>query len=264
MLSWNDPNDRVAIVQMNAELRNAQLELLSAQCATDRLRLRFSTEDVARYAARDVLQKAIVAAGAMNHYYLAIEKQIPGVDAVAQARGARPDPPLIRETTARVCAYLRQQRDHYFPAGQPLPEHYKTTLQPFFSFDLLGGIRFVELDGVRIPAPPFYSELKGLGVTNLPEITHKPSLTFLDVVVFNEKLSERALFHGLVHAAQFRILGVERYTSLFVRGFLNTNSHATVPLEAHAFALELRFTRGPAEGFSVEEQVRLSVQEGRY
>lgn len=264
MLSWNDPNDRVAIVQMNAELRNAQLELLSAQCATDRIRLRFSTEDVARYAARDVLQKAIAAAGAMNHYYLAIEKQIPRVNAITEASCDPPDQPLILETTARVCDYLRQRRDHYFPAGQPLPGHYKTTLQPFFSFDLLDRIRVVELDGARIPAPPFYSELKGRGVTNLPEITHMPSLTFLDVIVFNEKVSERALFHGLVHAVQFEILGVERYTSLFVRGLLNTNSHATVPLEAHAFALDSRFARGVAEAFSVEEQVRLWVQEGRY
>ena len=30
---------------MNAELRHAELELLSAQCATDRLRLRYSAED---------------------------------------------------------------------------------------------------------------------------------------------------------------------------------------------------------------------------
>jgi len=32
------------------------------------------------------------------------------------------------------------------------------------------------------------------------------SLTFLDVVVFNEKVTERCLFHGLVHAVQFEVL----------------------------------------------------------
>ena len=35
MYLWNDPDDRVAIAQLNAELRHAQLDLLSAQCATD-------------------------------------------------------------------------------------------------------------------------------------------------------------------------------------------------------------------------------------
>jgi len=264
MFSWTDQKDRVAIVQMNAELRNAQLELLSAQRATDRLRLRFSTEDIARYAARDVLQKAIAAAGAMNHYYLSIEKQIPGADAVAEAACDPPDRQLILETTARMGDYLRHQRNLYFPAGKPLPGHHRAMLQPFFSSGLLDRARFVELNGARIPAPPFYSELKARGITKLPEITHMHSLTFLDVIVFNEKLSERALFHGLVHAVQFQILGVERYTSLFVRGFLNTNSHATVPLEAHAFALDSRFAQCPADAFSVEEQVRLWVKEGRY
>ncbi len=31
MFSWDKTGDRVAIVQMNAELRHAQLEILSAQ-----------------------------------------------------------------------------------------------------------------------------------------------------------------------------------------------------------------------------------------
>jgi hypothetical protein len=264
MLSWNDQKDRVAIAQMNAELRNAQLELLSAQCATDSLRLRFSLPDIARYASRDVLQKAIASAGAMNHYYVSVEKQIPGVDAVAETACKGPDRQLILETTARMGDYLRQQRNRYFPAGKPLPGRHKTTLRNFFSPGLLERARVVELDGARIPAPTFYSELKARGVAKLPEITHMHSLTFLDVVVFNEKISERGLFHGLVHAVQFQILGVDRYTTLFVRGFLNTNSHATVPLEAHAFALDSRFAQFPADAFSVEEQVRLWVEEGRY
>ena len=42
MFSWDNPEDRVAVVQMNAELRHARLELLSAECATHQLRLRFS------------------------------------------------------------------------------------------------------------------------------------------------------------------------------------------------------------------------------
>ena len=66
MYSWNDPDDRVAIVQMNADLRHAQLDLLSAQCATDRLRLRFSVENLARYGEKDVLRKTIGAAVALG------------------------------------------------------------------------------------------------------------------------------------------------------------------------------------------------------
>lgn len=70
MYSWNNPDDRVAIVQMNADLRHAQLDLLSAQCATDRLRLRFSVEDLARFGEKDVLRKTIGTAIALREYYL--------------------------------------------------------------------------------------------------------------------------------------------------------------------------------------------------
>jgi hypothetical protein len=76
MYSWNDPDDRVAIVQMNADLRHAQLDLLSAQCSTDRLRLRFSVEDLARYGEKDVLRKTIGAAVALSDYYLSIQSEM--------------------------------------------------------------------------------------------------------------------------------------------------------------------------------------------
>ena len=77
MYSWNDPDDRVAIVQMNADLRHAQLDLLSAQCATDRLRLRFSVEDLARFGEKDVLRKTIGTAVALSEYYLSIQNEMP-------------------------------------------------------------------------------------------------------------------------------------------------------------------------------------------
>jgi len=107
-------------------------------------------------------------------------------------------------------------------------------------------------------------EAQVLGIDNLPELTHMASLTFVDVIVFNDLIIERALFHGLVHAVQFQILGLERYTDLFVRAFLRTHAHFTVPLESHTFALESKFVLDPNRHFSVEEQVRLWLREGRY
>lgn len=57
--------DRVSILKLNAGLRHAQLELLSAQCATDRLRLCFSVQDVARHGHPDVLRKALQASAVL-------------------------------------------------------------------------------------------------------------------------------------------------------------------------------------------------------
>jgi len=75
MVSSDERGDRIAILQMNAELKEAQLELLSAQCAMDHLRLRYSMESVARHAERDVLQKAWASANALHEYYNGLHKR---------------------------------------------------------------------------------------------------------------------------------------------------------------------------------------------
>ena len=90
------------------------------------------------------------------------------------------------------------------------------------------------------------------------------SVTFLDVVVFNEVPTERSLFHALVHAVQFYVLGVERYTELFVEQFLRRRTHFTVPLEAQAFSLTSKFLRPSEEKFSVEDEVLRWLADGLY
>src|SRR5215831_16073992 len=257
MFSWEDADDRVAIVQMNAELRHAQLDLLAAQCATDRLRLRFSIENLARYGEKDVLRKTIHAAVALNEYYLSIQNEMP-------SEGADFSASQVVEALQRVTDYLWSQRQAHYPNGTPLSARQKETLQPFFSPALLDRIRTVELHGWRLTPPPFYQEARALGIENLPALTHMASLTFVDVIVFNDLIVERALFHGLVHAVQFQLLGLERYTDLFVRAFLRTRAHFSVPLETHAFSLESKFAVTPGKPFSVEEQVRLWIREGKY
>jgi len=262
MFSWENPDDRVAIVQMNSELRHAQLELLSAHCASHQLRLRFSADDLARFGQRDILRKSVQAASALSEYYSSIEKKIP------EAEASTP-PTQLTETQitlaiARVSAYLQEQRERYFYSASPLTQRQNTLMSPYFSAALLERIRIVELIGHRLPNPPFYAEAVEFGFFNLPQIAHMASVTFLDAIVFNEKITERSLFHALVHAAQFEVLGLERYTNLFVRSFVNTKFHFSVPLEAHAFSLESRFVGHPADRFSVEDQVRLWVKNGRY
>jgi hypothetical protein len=262
MYSWENADDRIAIVQMNSELQHAQLELLSAHCATHQLRLRFTSDDVARFGQRDILRKSIQAATALSEYYTSIERKIPSAETVSEP------PPVtekrIQQAVEQVASYLREQREHYFQVGTPLTNHQKALMWPHFSATLLDRVRIVELAGSRVPNPLFYQEYRALGFANLPEIAHMDSLTFLDVVVFNEKITERTLFHGLVHAVQFEVLGLARYTDLFVRSFVNTKLHFSVPLEAHAFSLESKFASTPASRFSVEEQVRLWVKQARY
>jgi hypothetical protein len=264
MYSWDNPDDRVSIAQMNSELQHAQLELLSAHCATHQLRLRFSADDLARFGQRDILRKSVQAASALSEYYTSIEKKIPAAEGASGPLPKLTEAQII-EAVARVSSYLREQRDHFLPSGVPLSNHQKALMWPYFSAALLDRVRIVELEGkTRVPNPPFYEEYKALGFVNLPEVTHMHSVTYLEVVVFNEHLSERTLFHGLVHAVQFDVLGLERYADLFVRSFVNTKLHFSVPLEAHAFALESKFAGSTANRFSVEDQVRLWAKQARY
>ena len=263
MFSWDDPDDRVAIVQMNAELHHAELELISAQCATHQLRLRFSMDDLARFGERAVLRKAMAAASDLNDYFSAIEKLIPR-EAAGSGGGTPLSEEQLSQAMVRVLAYLREQRDRHYAAGEPLSAQHRALMRPFFSPGILERVRIVELGGARLPNPSFYSDAKALGIVNLPQIPHMASLTFIDVVVFNERITERDLFHGLVHAVQFQVLGLDGYTRAFVDGFLRTRSHFSVPLEAHTFTLESKFVQNPGEGFSVEEHVRTWARERRY
>jgi len=264
MFSWDKTGDRVAIVQMNAELRHAQLEILSAQCATDRLRLRFSADDVARHAQRDVLRKALSSASALHHYYSGIARQGTDPDSIAASNAALWSEERVTEAIGKVAPYLHEQRENFRTNGRPLSENHRVTMTPFFAPALLDKVRIVALEGRRISNPPFYAEAMAEGLTSLPEFTHMASLTFEDVVVFHGDIAARTLFHALVHAVQFEILGLERYTELFVRGFLRTRSHISVPLEAHAFTLESKFAGDPTQFFSVEEKVWLWINQGRY
>ena len=263
MCFTENQEDRISIVQMNSELRHAELELLSAHCATHKLRLRFSTETVARHGRRDVLRKSIETASALSEYYSSIEKQMLDEETVSAPAIGLNDQQILQAVEC-VSSYLRDQRERYLPSAAPLSEQYQAMMRPYFSATLLDQVKVVELHGERVPNPPFYAEAKALGFVSLPDITHMNSLTFLDVLVFNEEVTQRSLFHALVHTVQFQVLGLERYTELFVHSFVNTGFHFRVPIEAHAFFLESKFARPAAESFSVEEQVRLWVKQNRY
>jgi hypothetical protein len=170
----------------------------------------------------------------------------------------------IHDAIAGVADYLHDQRERFFPESRPLSKAHRRVVARFFSSALLDAVRIVELTHRRLEKPPFYAEAKARGFSNLPDITHMASLTFEDVLVFQQSPAERILFHALVHAVQYQMLGLERYTELFVRGFVRMGSHFLVPLEAHAFALDSRFTVNGGSGFSVEAEVLKWISENRY
>jgi hypothetical protein len=170
----------------------------------------------------------------------------------------------IQDAVTRVADYLNDQRERFFPESTPLSKKQRRIAARFFSPALLDDVRIVELTHRRLEKPPFYAEAKARGFSNLPDVTHMASLTFEDVLVFQQTPADRILFHALVHAVQYQMLGLERYAELFVRGFVRMGSHFLVPLEAHAFALDSKFTVHAGSGFSVEAEVLKWIKEDRY
>jgi hypothetical protein len=68
-------------------------------------------------------------------------------------------------------------------------------------------------------------------------------------------LKDRILFHELVHVEQYRLLGIPRFSELYVRGFLVGASYEEIPLERNAYLLDGRYEKDPTLHFSVADEV---------
>jgi hypothetical protein len=170
----------------------------------------------------------------------------------------------INKAVARFARYLREERELYYPQGQPLSAEVKQFFRQYFPSGLLEQVRLVALAGQRMKNPSFYPQAREMGFTNLPNIAHTVSVTFLDALVFNERITERNLFHALVHATQVRTLGIYMFADLFVRGFLRMKTYSMVPLKAQAFELDMRFASNKAARFSVEDEIFRSLMEKKF
>jgi hypothetical protein len=175
-----------------------------------------------------------------------------------------PSESQVTEMVAGVADYLRKERALYFRASEPLSAEWKSKFTSYFPLELLDAVRTIQLEGARIPPPPFYAEAIALSSGHFPDFVHLASVTYIDVIVFNEKVAPRTLFHGLVHAQQMAQLGLETYVNFYVRGFVRTRSWLQIPLETQAFKLEERYLASPPEPFSVEEEIKLWASENLY
>jgi hypothetical protein len=64
------------IARLGADLSAVKVELLSAQCAADRVRLQYSLQDIIAFGERQTLKRAIASADALHRFFSEIEAQI--------------------------------------------------------------------------------------------------------------------------------------------------------------------------------------------
>jgi hypothetical protein len=75
-MSNDDSRKQAGIARLASDLRTAKIELLSAQCATDRLRLQYSVADIVSFGEPHALKGAIASAGALCRFFSSIEDQL--------------------------------------------------------------------------------------------------------------------------------------------------------------------------------------------
>lgn len=63
----------IDIARLKADVSAACIELLSAHCAADRVRLQYSPQEVVAYGERRALQRAITSAEALHRFFLKSE-----------------------------------------------------------------------------------------------------------------------------------------------------------------------------------------------
>jgi hypothetical protein len=173
-------------------------------------------------------------------------------------------PDQIAQVSGLVSEYIAGQREKYISGATPVSAQQKAVMNGFFSPQLLESTHLLVLKGSRVGNPEFYPMLKRLGFKNLPDQSGMGAITFCDVVVSHEPFYDGLLFHELVHVEQYRQLGIPRFSELYVRGFLNGGSYEAIPLEVNANTLEGRFEQDPARQFSVADEVRSWVLEGKF
>jgi hypothetical protein len=67
---------RMGVARLISDLRTAKVELLSAQCATDRLRLQYSVAEIVSFGEPHALKGAIASASALCRFFASIEHQM--------------------------------------------------------------------------------------------------------------------------------------------------------------------------------------------
>lgn len=167
---------------------------------------------------------------------------------------------ILREVIANV----RKREQTYLPRAMPLSEAQKSAMQPFFPRSVLEEVRVLELKEERVPNPSYHERAARRGYRLMLDFRHMPHISHPQLIIFQEKISPRLLFHALVHVVQYAVLGLETYLELYVRAFTHIGSYASVPLEVQAFRLDQRYTENPSSVFSVEDEVRQWADQGKY
>lgn len=169
---------------------------------------------------------------------------------------------IVARSFVPVCALLAQawiyaQHAWHIRHARPLSAEERSALARHYHDDLLSGVLIRMVDNLGQPALlRFVKKVLALGGFRLDfDFTGVSGITFDNcVLVRRGRLDVTLLFHELVHAEQYRQLGVARFARAYVQGFVDGRFvYRGIPLEVVAYDMTARFASGAA--FSVRDEL---------
>lgn len=162
--------------------------------------------------------------------------------------------------------WIKEQRNAFRPRGRKLPERTIAQFSPFFEAPLLQAVRLVMVPALENPGflEAYRSTFEEKAIPLL-DFSAMSGITYVDTILlvddFPDADPSAALFHELVHAAQYEILGPEKFVELYIVGWINQGfNYAAIPLEMDAYDMQNRFEAEPGEPFPVQEEVSRSIE----
>ncbi len=162
--------------------------------------------------------------------------------------------------------WIKEQRLAFRPLGKVLPEETIAQFSPFFEEPLLQQIRVLMVPALENPGflEAYRSTFEEKAIPLL-DFSAMSGITFVDTVLLVDELPgadpEATLFHELVHAVQYELLGPEKFVELYITGWINQGfNYAAIPLEMDAYELQNRYEADPDAPFSVKDEVSRGLE----
>jgi hypothetical protein len=162
--------------------------------------------------------------------------------------------------------WIKEQRELFRPQGRELPDTAVAQFAPFFEERLLREVRVVVVPALENPKflEAYRETFTDKGIP-LMDFTAMPSITMVDTILLVEEcLDDSAIgliFHELVHAVQYDLLGPDKFVELYLVGWVNQGfNYAAIPLEMDAYDLQNRYEADPTAPFPVKEEISQSLE----
>ena len=135
--------------------------------------------------------------------------------------------------------------------GRALPDTAIAQFSPFFEERLLQEVRLVTVPALENPG--FLEEYRSIfseKAIPLLDFSAMAGITFMDTILLVDRFAHRdpkpLIFHELVHAVQYDLLGPEKFVELYLLGWINQGfNYAAIPLEMDAYELQNRYEADP-------------------